>query len=219
MNLSTFTQPFIDLWGSFINGLSVLLPALLVFIVGIVISRIVYKTIVKIFAATKIDQMVKPFAGVVELAGYKLRIGHVIGWLLKWFIMIASLVISLDILKLDVVSDRLTLIVAYIPQVIIAIVILFAGFLLGDFVKKLIKSSTKMLNYKSAALLGNIARIAVVVFTLLLSLDLLGLGEFFQIIFVGLVSMLALAGGLAFGLGGRDAAAKAIEDAKHALHK
>ncbi len=219
MSLTTFTQPFVDLWASFVEGLSLLIPALLVLVVGIFVAKVVYKTFVKVFAATKIDEMLKPLAGSLERAGYKLRVGHILGWLLKWFIIIASLLIALDILNLDGARGILTGIVAYIPQVIIAVIILFAGFLLGDFVKKVIKGSTKMLNFKSAAMLGNIARIAVIVFSLLLSLDLLGLGQFFQILFTGFVAMVSLAGGLAFGLGGRDAAAKAIEEAKEALHK
>lgn len=219
MNLTTFTQPFIDLGKSFYTGLSTVLPALLVLIIGILVAKIAYKFVVKVVCATKIDTMLKPFAGAIERAGYTLRVGHILGWLLKWFIIIASLMVALDIIGLSAAQDILTRIVIYIPQVIVAIIVLFVGFILGDFVKKLIKGSTKMLNFKSAAMLGNIARVAVITFTLLFSLDLLGLGQFFEIILIGLVAMIALAGGLAFGLGGRDAAAQAIEDAKKALHK
>jgi len=128
--------------------------------------------------------------------------------------------LTLDIMGLNSTRELLTGIIAYIPQVIIAVLVLFAGFLLADFVKKIIKGSTKMLNFKSAAMLGNIARVAILVFTVLIVLNLLGIGrEIVNIILIGFVSMMALAGGLAFGLGGTTAAAKAIEDAKHALHK
>ena len=77
-----------------------------------------------------------------------------------------------------------------------------------------------MLNFGSAAMLGNIARTAILVFTFLVVLNLLGIGrEIINILLIGFVAMIALAGGLSFGLGGRDAAAKAIEDTKKAMHK
>ena len=220
MNVEVLTQPFIDLWGPFVEGLALLIPALIVFALGLFIAKVVYKALVKLFSASKVDQLVKPFAGAVERAGYKLRVGHVIGWLAKWFIIIASLMIALDIMGLDSTRGLLTGIIAYIPQVIIAVLVLFAGFLLADFSKKVIKGSTKMLNFKSAAMLGNLARVSILVFTILIVLNLLGIGrEVINILLIGFVAMIALAGGLAFGLGGRDAAARAIEEAKHNLHK
>ncbi len=220
MLLETLTQPFINLWGSFVIGLGMILPALIAIALGLFFGKGFYKIIVKILKKAKIDELAKPFAGAVERAGYQLHISHLIAWLVKWFIIIASLIIALDFLKLQSAQELLTGIVAYIPQVIIAIFILFAGFLLGDFVKKIIKTSTKMLNFKSAAMLGNIARTAVVVLSILLAMDLLGIGQnIIMTLFVGVVAMLSLAGGLAFGLGGQNAAQRAVEDIKNSLHK
>ncbi|MCA9352780.1 hypothetical protein KC901_01205, partial [Patescibacteria group bacterium] len=188
MNVEVLTRPFADLWYSFVEGLAYLVPALIVFVVGLFVAKIVYKALVKIFSATKVDDLVKPFAGAVERAGYKLRVGNVIGWLAKWFIIIASLMIALDILGLNAMRDILTNIIAYIPQVIIAVLVLFAGFLLADFSKKIIKGSTKMLNFRSAAMLGNIARVSILVFTVLIVLNLLGIGrEIINILLIGFV--------------------------------
>jgi hypothetical protein len=104
--------------------------------------------------------------------------------------------------------------------VILAAFVLFVGFIVADFVKKLVSGSSKLLNFHSSALLGSITRIAILVFTILIVLNMLGIGdEIVNVLFIGIVGMLSLAGGLAFGLGGRDAAAKAIEKFKHEIHK
>lgn len=220
MNVDIITQPFVDLWASLIEGLALLLPALIVLIIGIVIANLVYKAVVKLFAMAQLDGLVRPLAGAVERAGYQVRVGHIIGWLAKWFIIVASAILALDIMNLQSGRELLMGIVYYIPQVIIAILVLFVGFVLADFVKKLIIGSTKMLNFRSAAMLGNIARITIIVFAVLVALRTIGVAsDLIYILFIGIVAMISLAGGLAFGLGGRDAAKDAIEKAKQGLHK
>lgn len=220
MNVDIITRPFVELWASLVEGFARFLPALLVFIIGLLIANLVYKAVVKLFAMAQLDSLVRPFTGAVERAGYRVRIGHIIGWLAKWFIIIASAILALDIMNLESGRDLLMGIVYYIPQVIVAILVLFVGFILADFVKKLIMGSTKMLNFKSAAMLGNIARMVIIVFAVLVALRTVGVAsDLIYILFVGIVGMISLAGGLAFGLGGRDAAKEAIEKAKRDLHR
>lgn len=217
-----FMNSFGDLWFTIAMGLPRVLLAVIVFIIGWMISKLVFKAIVKICASLKLDTFFQPtgIARAIEHAGYKLNIGRVLGYLVKWFIIIVFLMTSLDILGLQSTRIILAGILNYIPQVIVAIFILFIAVILGDFVKKVIKGSTKILNFKASALLGNIARISILVFALLLALDVLNIGrEIVMIVFIAAVSMISLAGGLAFGLGGRDAAARAIEKAQKELNK
>lgn len=216
INTELFINPFVEMWSQVALWLPKLIVALIVLAVGMMIARIVYKAVVKIFGSG-LDSVVRPLVGAVERAGYQVRVGHIIGWIVKWFIIIFTVLVALDIVELQSARSLLTLIASYVPNVLAAIVVLFVGFILGDFVKKLVKGSTRMLNFKSAAMLGSLARTAVLVFTVLVVLDLLGLGRIFQILLIGLVAMLALAGGLAFGLGGRDAARDAIEKAKQSM--
>ncbi|MCI5050883.1 MAG: hypothetical protein MRY57_01085 [Candidatus Pacebacteria bacterium] len=214
-----FVEPFADMWAQVALFVPKFVFALIVFIVGMLIAKSLYKLIVKAFG-TKLDKMMRPLAGAVERAGYKLRVGHIIGWLVKWFFIIVTLIISLDILDLDTLQVFLRGIVAFIPQVIIATFVLFAGYILGDFVKKLVKGSTKMLNFKSAAMLGNIARTVVIVFAVVIALNQVGVGAvLINTLLTGFVAMVAIAGGLAFGLGGKEAAKEAIEHVKSAMHK
>ncbi len=215
-----FLNPFIDLWGGLVATLPKLIVALVVFIIGWIIAKIIYKAIVKLGKALRVDDAVRPMAGAIERAGYKLKIGKSIGFLAKWFVIIATLIVSLDILGLQTTKGLLIGIIAYIPQVIIAIFVLMAGVVVASFVKKLIKGSTKMLNIRSAAFLGNLSRLAIVTFTALVSLNVIGFNsEIINVMFTGAVAMIALAGGLAFGLGGRDAAANFIDDMKNSMHR
>ena len=214
-----FIQPFVDIWAQVAIFVPKFIVAIIVLSIGMIIANTLYRLIVKALGS-KLDAMVRPLAGVVERAGYKLRVGHILGWLVKWFFIIVTLIIALDILDLDQVQSFLTYIALYIPRVIIAAFVVFAGYVLGDFAKKLVKGSTKMVNFKSAAMLGSLTRTVVIIFECIIALEQVGIGTgIIQTLFTGLVAMIAIAGGLAFGLGGKEAAKDAIQDAKKAMHK
>ena len=102
-------------------------------------------------------------------------------------------------------------VLAYLPQVIIAALILIAATLIADAMAKLVLAAAKTANLRSAGFLAGIVKYAIWIFALIVALAKLGIApEFMQILFTGLVAALALALGLAFGLGGRDAATRAI---------
>jgi hypothetical protein len=102
-------------------------------------------------------------------------------------------------------------VLAYIPQVIIAALILVAGTILADFARKFISASAAVANIRSSRMLGTIAYYAIWILSVVTALDKLGIfGYFGQILFTGLVVMFALAFGLAFGLGGKDAAGRFV---------
>jgi hypothetical protein len=111
-------------------------------------------------------------------------------------------------------------VLAYIPNIIIAALVLVAGTILADFVRKLVSGGASMAHVHSAKMIGNIAYYAIWVLAVVTALDKLGIfGYFGQIIFTGLVVMLALAFGLSFGLGGKDAAARWINKVSDDLGK
>lgn len=211
--------PLYQLWAQVAVWFPKLLIALIVLAIGFFVAKIAYKAIVKLFG-TKLDSAIRPFVGAVEKAGYHVRVGHILGWLVKWFVIIFTALVVLDILELATARELLMVVVGYIPNVIGAVVVLLGGFVLADFVKKVTRASTKMLNVKSASMLAALARTAIIIFTFMLALSMLGIGQvIINALVIGFVAMISLAGGLAFGLGGKEAAAKAIEDAKRSLHK
>jgi hypothetical protein len=144
----------------------------------------------------------------VSVAGF-------LGGIVKWLVVVAFTIASAEILGLSQVTQLLRDILVYIPQVIIAAVILVISMLLGDFVSRLVSHSVKAtgMNGDAAAQMAKWSIIIVGgVFPALTQLRIAqGLVE---VLFTGVVFAVSLALGLSFGLGGRDAAARAIEKIK-----
>lgn len=113
-----FLNPFMDLWDGIASTLPRLVIALIIFFVGWFIAKIVYRAIVKLSKTLKLDTLTKPVAGTFERAGYKFNLGKIIAFLVKWFVIIGTLIISLEILGLSGVANLLKgIVVTQIPQV------------------------------------------------------------------------------------------------------
>lgn len=220
-------MPIISDWGvqlsSAFTGIGVqvlqflpkLLLAIIIFIAGWVVGSVLGDVVSKIVKAIKIDSILESAGarGLLDKAGFNLNTGAFLGGLVKWFIIIVFLVTALDILKLEAVNAFLTnVVLGYIPQVIVATLILVVAAVLADLTQKIMTGGARALDSKSAGMVGGIARWAIWIVAILAALNQLGIaGPMMQTLFTGLVAMLAIAGGLAFGLGGKDAASNYIE--------
>jgi hypothetical protein len=208
------TMSLLNLWERFVNFLPSLVGAILVFVAGWIVAVALGKAVEHIVKILKVDDVVEK-AGTkarFQKAGVDLNIAKFFGGLVKWFLILVFLMAATDILHLTQVTSFLNSIVLYIPNVIVAAVILAVAFLVGNFVFAVIKGSTKIAGIVSATLLGTIAKWAIVVFGFLAALIQLGVASsLINTLFIGLVAMLALAGGLAFGLGGKEEAASILK--------
>lgn len=206
---------FQGLWYGFVSFVPQLVIAILIFIIGWMFGAMVGKAIAQLVDALKINKLFES-AGANELmnrAGMRLNVSGFVGGLVKWFIIVLFLVASLDVLGLSQVNDFLKeSVLFYLPKVVVAALVLIIAGVLADTMKKIVSASAKAASSHSANLLGSIAYYAIWIFAFIIALSELGIGAMFmQILFTGVVAMLALAGGLAFGLGGRDAAARTVE--------
>ena len=188
--------------------------AVLVFVAGWIVAVALGKAVEHIVKVIRIDDVVEKAGtkGRLRKAGVELNIAKFFGGLVKWFLILVFLMAATDILHLMQVTSFLNSIVLYLPNVIVAAVILAIAFLIGTFAYAVIKGSTKVAGIVSATLLATIAKWAIVIFGLLAALVQLGVASsLINTIFIGFVAMLALAGGLAFGLGGKDEAAMILK--------
>ncbi len=204
-----------DLWYGFINFVPGLLLAIILFIVGWVVGSIIGKAIAQVIGALKIDNLFES-AGADEVMtrmGLKLNIGKFFGLIVKWFIIIVFLMASLQIVGLTDVNDFLkAAVLLYLSKVIIAAIVLIIATVISEAMQKIVIASSKAANISSAHMLGSITRYAIWGFAIIIALSELGIAAaFMQILFTGLIAALAIALGLSFGLGGKEAAARTID--------
>ncbi len=207
------TNSLLALWDRFINFLPSLIGAVLVFVAGWIVAVALGKVVEHIVRIVKIDEVIVKSGTKAKLreAGVEFNMSKFLGGLVKWFLILVFLMAATDILKLNQVTSFLNSIILYLPNVIVAAVILAIAFLVGNFVYTLVKGSTKVAGIVSATLLASVSKWAIVIFGVLAALVQLGIARsLINTLFTGLVAMLALAGGLAFGLGGKDEAAEFI---------
>jgi len=208
------TLSLLNLWERFVNFLPSLLGAVLVFVAGWIVAVALGKAVEHVVKILKVDDVVEKAGTKARLhkAGVDLNIAKFFGGLVKWFLVLVFLMAATDILHLTQVTSFLNSIILYLPNVVVAAVILAVAFLVGNLVFAIVRGSTKVAGIVSATLLATVAKWAIVIFGFLAALIQLGVASsLINTLFIGLVAMLALAGGLAFGLGGKEEAASVLK--------
>ncbi|MBW1782538.1 MAG: hypothetical protein JRL30_17565 [Deltaproteobacteria bacterium] len=137
---------------------------------------------------------------------------EIIGSLIYWFVMILTLIASLDALGLPIVSDILNDIFLYIPNVVAAVLVLSLGILLGNLLSAVVRTAASNAGLANSEGLGRTAFYAIMLFSGAIALVQLGIGEeLVTDVFVIAFGAAALALALAFGLGGKEAASEYLK--------
>jgi small-conductance mechanosensitive channel len=218
-----FNASLQSLWWGFVQFVPKLLIAIIFFIVGWVLGSLVAKAFEHVFSALKIDKLLQSIRAdeFFRKAGMNLNSGYFVGQVVRWFIIIVFLLPSLNLVGLDYISSFLSEdVLGFLPRVIVAALILIVATVVADALSKAVAAGAKTMNLRSANMLGGITKYAIWVFAFIIALGQLGVAAaYMQILFTGIIAMLALAGALAFGLGAKDAASRLIskigEDVSH----
>lgn len=209
------SQSFQNLFYGSVAFIPNLVIAIVIFIVGWLIGVGLGRVVVQIINALRVDQALRS-TGIERLlsrAGLELSSGKFLGFLVKWFFIIVFLVASLDVLHLTVVNLFISdVVLGYLPQVIVAVLILLVAALVAEAAEHIVKSSAKAASLHSAGFLGKVARYSIWIFAILAALAQLNVATaFVQTLFTGVVIAVSLAIGLSFGLGGQASAARYLE--------
>ena len=193
-----------------------LIAGLLILLIGIVIASIVKQIILAVTKSLKIDVYLERY-GVPELRpGYTWS--NIIAEIVRWFVIIIFLIPTADVWGLPRIGTLLNEILLYLPNVFIAVVIALVGFVLARLAHDVILASVKGITKDSAEMIATGTQWSINIFVILAVLNQLGVAsDLIRILFTGFVAMIAIAGGLAFGLGGQESAGEILNGIKKRL--
>lgn len=207
----------LTLWSNVAGFVPRLVAALVVFLVGWLIAVLLGKVAYHIVKIVHLDNALSRigFRRAWERSGFKLNSPFFFYELVKWFFIIVFLMAATNILGLEQVTEFLRVVVLYVPNVIVAAIILLIGILVAKFLEGLVRASVKAAGLVSANFLGTLTKWAVFIFTLLIALAQLNVAEdIIRIVVIGVVGASALGLGLSFGLGGVKHAEGLVADLK-----
>jgi Ca2+/Na+ antiporter len=200
---------------SFSGGLPALLWGTIVFLIGWFIAKKIKKGVKAVLDKIRINQMLKTLGWEDFFDRYDTRLdmSGFIGSIIEVFFVIVFLSISFEIVRLDQVNVLLQEIINYFPNIFISIIIFIIAVFLADFSKKivLVKMEKRKMSY--SGIVGNVVATSTwIICTLAILYQLQIVQTLVLAIFIGFIALLVLILGLAFGLGGKDMAARMLKD-------
>ena len=203
-----------NVWLQVVTYVPNLLGAILVLIVGLIVASGLGALVERLIGMLKLDALLSRLGVSVyfERAGLRLDSSKFVGRVVYWFLVIAFLMASSDILNLNAFSGFLSDVLLYVPNIVVAVLVMLASVVVGNFLRKIVRSAVFGAKLHGGNFLGSLTWWSVVIFGLFTALLQLGIAiQLLQTVITGLIAMAALAGGIAFGLGGKEQAAQILE--------
>jgi len=206
-----------EMWQSFLTFIPELIGALIVIIFGWFVSIAIGKIITELLKRIKFDKLFENSAWKDALAKAKWKVdpSRFIGSIVKWVLFIVFLKAAVEILGLKQFAVFMGDIVMWLPNLIVAAAIFVVAVIISEYLPKIIRAGAEGMKINYSHFIEKVAKVSIWVFAALAILVQLGIAKgMFMTLFTGFVAFLVIAGGLAFGLGGKDLAAEVLEGLK-----
>lgn len=205
----SFQTAFRDALSEFFTFIPALIGAIVLLLAGWFLGKLVGGLVTKALQAVGFNRIAAK-ADIDEFltnAGVKTDAASVVGAITRWFIYLIFFLAAFNALGLEEVSAVIDDVLAFLPKVVVALIILLVGALAGNLLAGVVRGSLRSVGLGNADLFGTIARVAVIAFAAIAALDMLEIAPtivttLWQGLIFGIVGVLVLA----FGLGGRQAA-------------
>jgi hypothetical protein len=208
------------LWVSLAGAMAGLFSAIprvlgfiLILVIGWIVANLIAGGVAALLRAVRFNDLANRagITGFVQNMGVRTDASGFLGDLVRWFVRLIALVVAFDALGLPAVSQVLQEFLLWMPNLVVALVILVIAGLAANALGNLVRGATTQAGFSNPDLLATIARVAVWSFGIVVAVNQIGIAAtLVNTLFMGLVGALALALGLAFGFGGRETAAEIV---------
>src|SRR4051812_2103814 len=187
---------------------------LVILIIGWLIAAALAKAVAGLLRAVKFNDLARKsgFTDFVQNMGMQTDAAGALATIAKWFVRLIVLVVAFDALGLPAVSEVLQQLLLWLPNLVVALVVLVLAGLAANALSSLVRGASAEAGLSNPAMLATIARVTVWAFGIVVAVNQIGIArELVNTLFMGFIAALAWALGLAFGLGGRDTAGEIVQ--------
>ena len=193
-----------------------LIVGILILLIGIVIASFVKQLVIRLLLGIHVDKYLEKYTILTTDSGFSWT--EIIAEIVRWFVIILFLVPAADVWQLPQFASLLNTFLLYLPNVFVAAIIAVVGLVFAKLAGEVVAASTKSFGKDVSRTVSSTVRVAITIFVILAVLNQLGVAQdLIKILFTGFVAMIALAGGIAFGLGGKDLAKTLLDKIQRKL--
>ena len=204
-----------DAFSMILSAIPRILGFIIVIAIGWFLSSLLAKAVTGLLRAIKFDDVMRKsgIGDFMNKMGTGLDAAGIVAGVVKWIVRIIVLLVAFDVLGLPAASDVMRQLLLWLPNLVVAMVVLFVGGIAARAAGNVVRGATAEGGFSNPETLSNVARTAVWVFAIVIAVNQLGIAtNLITTLFTAVVGAAALATGLAFGLGGRELAARTLEN-------
>jgi hypothetical protein len=212
--LDIFVASLTSFWTELASFIPQLLGAIIALVLGWMLAKVARSGVMRLLTLLKFDKATEKsgLEAFMKHAELELSVGSVIGNLVYWLIILVMIVTVANSLGLSMVADLFNKVVLYIPNVIVAILVLVFGTILARFINRLVFAWLNNMEFEGALTVSTFSEYAMLVFVFFMALEQLQIAnELLTAAFIISFGAVGLAFAIAFGLGAKDWAAKVID--------
>jgi hypothetical protein len=213
--IDIFMDSLNQFWLQMVNFVPKLLAVIVIIFVGWLVAKLVRSAVKRILTLTQFDKFAQKsgLEAFMNSGNYNLTMSGIISQVMYWLVILLFIITGANALEMTQVATLLQQLASYLPRIIVAILVVVFGTLLARFVNRLVFAWLHSIKFPHALAVSTSTEYGIQIFSVFVALEQLGIGmQLIYSLFVIVFGAFFLALAIAFGLGGKDWAAKVIED-------